>query len=87
MEKAEIERLVRTPLVTKKDLRLIMKPLGVSSYRSTQIFDNMMKTYTDYAKANHYVIFPNCIPNEIAYDFLKQFGVTKEKMMEDSYWD
>jgi len=87
MEKEEMKRLANTPLMTYKDLRTILKPLGVSSYKSAIIFDSMKKTYTDYAKVHHYVTFPHSVPNEIAFDFLKQFGVTREKLLEESYWN
>lgn len=86
MERTEMERLTRTPLITFRDLRIMTKPLGISSYRSHLIFEAMMKTYTDYAKKNNYVTFPHSVPNEIAYRYLLQFGITKEKILDDDYW-
>ena len=86
MEKEEIERLVNTPLITGKDLRLIMKPFGLSYYKSRKIFTTMRETYLEYAEANHFVVFQKSVPNAIAFDFLKQFGVTKEKLLDESYW-
>lgn len=86
MERAEMERLVRTPLVTGRDLRIMTKPLGISSYRSHLIFEAMMKTYEQYARRNNYVVFPHSVPNAIAFDYLTQFGITKEKILDDDYW-
>lgn len=81
----EAERIVRAPLITKKDLIKITSPLRFTYYQVSKLFTAMKKQYETEAMSQNYMLF-NSIPNKIAFDYLAMIGITKESLLDESYW-
>lgn len=59
---------------------------GGSREKAVRVFDAMMKTYEEYL-AKKSLINPGAkgVPNRIALDYLRQYGITPEKIEEDRH--